>query len=99
MATVLKYILLAILLIVILDWIAIHFIAPYFVLKPVRVKTDVTPKHYGLMAQSLHIEVEPNLRLKGYWIESKTDTVRGIIIFAHGVGGCKESYIGVAEIA
>ncbi len=92
-----KYILFAIILLVVLDFIAIHFIAPYFVLKPVRVKTDVTPKHFGLASQPLTIEVEPNLHLKGYWIPSKADTVKGIIIFAHGVGGCKESYIGVAQ--
>jgi len=70
--------------------IAIHFVAPYFVLQPFKVKTDVTPKHFGLAAESLNIEVEPNLHLKGYWTQSKTDAVRGIIIFAHGVGGCKE---------
>jgi len=45
----------------------------------------------------LTIEVAPKLHLKGYWIQSKTDTVRSIIIFAHGVGGCKESYIGIAK--
>jgi len=97
MLTVLKYILFAIALIAILDLIAIHFVAPYLVLKPYKVKTDVTPKHFDLAFESLNIEVEPNLHLKGYWTQSKTDSVRGIIIFAHGVGGCKESYIGVAE--
>ena len=97
MPTILKYIFYAIILIAILDWIAIHVVAPYFVLQPVKIKTDVTPKHFGLVAESLNIEVEPNLHLKGYWTESKTDSVRGIIIFVHGVGGCKESYIGVAQ--
>ncbi len=96
MLTVLKYILFAIFLIVILDLIALHFVVPYLVLKPVRVNGEITPKHFGLAAENLNIEVEPNLHLKGYWTKSKTDTVRGIIIFAHGVGGCKESYIGVA---
>ena len=97
MLTVLKYILFAIVLIAVLDLIALHFVAPYFVLKPVRVKTDVVPNQFGLAFQALDIEVEPNLILKGYWIQSKMDTVRGIVIFAHGVGGCKESYIGVAH--
>lgn len=96
MLTVLKYILFAIVLIVVLDLVAIHFIAPRFVLKPVKINGNITPKHFGLAFESLNVEVEPNLHLKGYWTQSKTDTVRGIIIFAHGVGGCKETYIGVA---
>ena len=96
MLTVLKYILFAIVLIVVLDFIAIHFIAPRFILKPVKVNGDITPNHFGLAFESLNVEVEPSLHLKGYWTQSKTDTVRGIIIFAHGVGGCKETYIGIA---
>lgn len=97
MLNLLKYLLYAIILIAILDFIALYFIAPYFILKPAKINGNITPKDFGLVAQSLRIEVEPNLHLKGYWVESKTATVRGIIIFAHGVGGCKESYIGVAK--
>lgn len=97
MPTVLKFIFFVIILIAFLDFVAIHFVAPHFVLKPVRVKTDVTPKHFGLAFETLNIKVESNLHLKGYWTQSKTDAVRGFIIFAHGVGGCKETYIGIAE--
>ncbi|MFK7979119.1 MAG: alpha/beta hydrolase [Saprospiraceae bacterium] len=97
MLTILKYILYAILLIAVLDFIAIYFVAPYFILKPVKINGEITPKNFHLTFQTLNIEVEPNLNLKGYWTHSKTDRVKGIIIFAHGIGGCKESYIGVAS--
>ena len=97
MPTVLKYILFAIIVIAILDFIAVYFAAPYLILTPVRINGEITPKDFGLTAESLQIEVAPNLHLKGYWTHSKTDTVKGIIIFAHGIGGCKESYIGVAQ--
>ena len=97
MPNLLKYIVFAVIVIAILDFIALYFVAPYFILKPAKINGAITPKDFGLVAQSLSLEVEPNLHLKGYWVKSKTDTVRGIVIFAHGIGGCKESYIGVAR--
>lgn len=97
MLTILKYIFFAILVIAVLDFIAVYFAAPYLILKPVKINGAITPKDFGLTVESLNIEVASNLHLNGYWTHSKTDTVKGIIIFAHGIGGCKESYIGVAR--
>lgn len=97
MFSIIKYILIALFIIIILDIIGIHLIAPYIILKPTRVNGDITPQQFGLKAHPLNIPVESNLHLKGYWVQSKTATTRGIIIFAHGVGGCKETYIQIAQ--
>ncbi len=93
-----KYILfVSILLLLIISFIIIHIAAPYVVLQPPRVNHAITPQQFGLKHELVNIEVAPNLDLNGYWLQTATDTVRGIIIFAHGVGGCKESYLGVAQ--
>ena len=93
-----KYILLfSILLLLAIGFIIVHIAAPYVVLQPPRVNGNITPQQFGLKHELVNIEVAPNLHLKGYWLKTTTDTARGIIIFAHGVGGCKESYLGVAQ--
>ncbi len=93
-----KYILVfSILLLLIIGFIIVHIAAPYVVLQPPRVNGNITPQQFGLKHELVNIEVAPNLDLNGYWLQTTIDTARGIIIFAHGVGGCKESYLGVAQ--
>jgi len=77
-------------LLLLLGFLILYVAAPYVILQPPRVKTDITPKQYGLKHEPITINVAPNLHLKGYWMQAKTDIARGVIIFAHGVGGCKE---------
>ena len=77
--------------------IAIFFIAPYAILKPPRNTEKTTPEKFGLIYEHLNIKSEGGINLNGYWIRTKKDTAKGIIILIHGVGGCKEHFLGLAN--
>ena len=51
----------------------------------------------NLNSEALNIHVEDSVNLKGYWIKSKQDRAKGLIILVHGVGGCKEHFLGLAN--
>lgn len=92
-----KYFLIAFILLLLITFILIHVAAPYVILQPPRVNGDFHPQQFGIKHQNIAIEVAPNLHLNGYWLQATIDTARGIIIFAHGVGGCKEAYLAIGQ--
>lgn len=93
----LKYLLTFLFIILFFAFLGIHYIAPYAILQPPRINGNLTPQRLNLKSDLLQLEVEPNLFLNGYWIQSKTNMVKGIIIIVHGVGGCKESYLHLSQ--
>ncbi len=84
-------------LIVLVACLGIHFIAPYGILKPPISTSIKTPLDYGLKGDSIIVESIDNAMLAGYWIKSNIDTTFGIMILVHGVGGHKESFLGLAK--
>ena len=81
----------------ILGFIGVYYIAPYGITQPPRVKVSTTPNELGLISKTLVIETKDDIELRGYWIMSKTDTTKGIVILIHGIGGCKEHFLNLAN--
>jgi len=75
----------------------VHFIAPYAILQPPRVSEKLKPEKLGLKSDKLSINVGEGINLEGYWIKSKEENPKGIIILIHGIGGCKEHFLGLAD--
>ena len=80
-----------------IGFIGIHNIAPYAIIQPPRIHENINPKDLGLNGEALNIQVEDSINLKGYWIKSRQDTAKGLIILIHGIGGCKEHFLGLAS--
>lgn len=88
----------AMLIIVIGGYIGLHHIAPYAIIMPPRANcTHITPSDYDLQSESLTIHTKDSIDLKGYWVHSKQNSVRGVIILVHGIGNCKESFMELSN--
>lgn len=74
----------------------IHFVAPYAIIKPFRNHVALTPEDLSLRSETLTIMIEDTIALKGYYIQANTDTTKALIIFVHGIGGCKEHFLNFA---
>ena len=95
---ILRFFLVFTLLILVTGYIGLYHIAPYAIVMPPRADcTAYEPEIYGVDAESVLIQTKDNIELNGYWSKSKQDSVRGVIIFVHGIGGCKEAYLGSAS--
>lgn len=75
--------------------LTIH-VAPYAIIQPQKITLEITPASLNLQSETLAIQVEDSIYLKGYWIQSKTEETKGIMILIHGIGGCKEHFLGLA---
>lgn len=93
----LNYLTITLLIITILGFTGISYIAPYAITQPPRTNESITPKDLNLKSEPLNLKTKDNIDLSGYWIKSQKDTSRGIIILVHGVGGCKEHAIYLAQ--
>lgn len=77
--------------------VGVIFIAPYGILQPPRTTEDLKPQKFDLESEELNIKVEANVSLKGYIISQKGTTSKGVIILVHGIGGCKEHFLGLSK--
>ena len=75
--------------------LSIH-VAPYAIVQPQRINLASTPQSLGLQSETLSIQVADSIVLKGYRIQSSTEETKGIMILIHGIGGCKEHFLGLA---
>lgn len=69
---------------------------PYAIIQPIRYSENIEPSYYNLPFQHLNVQTIDALNLKGYWIQARSQP-KGIIIFIHGIGGCKEHFLGLAN--
>ena len=67
-----KYIAIAIILIGIILFVAIHYIAPYGIVQPPKISEDLTPQELNLTSEALEVQTDDNIILKGHWIKSET---------------------------
>lgn len=75
--------------------LSVH-VAPYAIIQPQKINLAITPESLNLQSETLSIQVEDSIKLKGYWIQSNTTKTKGIMILIHGIGGCKEHFLGLA---
>lgn len=89
-------------------YIVTDHIAPYAIVMPYRVDVQkqyeqgrfpkgIHPKDYGLNYESVEIPSNDSILLKGYWVHPASGTSKGTLILHHGIGGCKEHYLGLSQ--
>jgi len=81
----------------ILGIIGVYLIAPFAITQPPKIETSVTPEKMDLAFEDLNILTVDSVDLSGYWIKPETDSSKGILILIHGIGGCKEHFLGLAK--
>ncbi|MEM1220960.1 MAG: alpha/beta fold hydrolase [Bacteroidota bacterium] len=81
----------------VVGFLALHFLGPVFITQPGRAYADIGPKDFQLQAKDLTILTNDEIALDAYWVESEWEQSRGVIIMIHGIGGCKEAYLGLAR--
>lgn len=84
-------------ILMILGFIAVNNIIPYAILQPPRINESISPEKLGLKSEPLNLKTNDAVELNGYWIKSELDTAKGIIILIHGIGGCKEHFLGLSK--
>lgn len=86
--------------------IIVEFIAPYAVVMPPKIDVvknkdrfpyGAFPADYTLQTVALDIVTKDSFVLANYLALSTQDTSKGTIIMLHGIGGCKEDYLGIAK--
>ncbi len=91
------YLVISLLSIVILSILAIHSVAPYAILKPPKVNHLKLAERFNQNLESLSISTADNISLSAYLITPTKNTPRGSIILLHGIGGCKEDFLGLSN--
>lgn len=86
--------------------VIVEFIAPYAIVMPQKIDLEehqerfsygAFPKDYQLKTEVLEIETKDGVILSNYLALPDQDSVKGTIIMLHGIGGCKEDYLGIAK--
>ncbi len=77
-------------------------LSPYAVIVPSRAERtakyhDQFPASFGLTADHLDVEVEPEFYLRGYFLHAK-GPAHGTVVLLHGHGSCKESMYPLAKL-
>ncbi len=78
-------------------FIGIHHVAPYAIVQPQRINEELTPDKLDLESEDLGVKGIDDIELNGYWIKSKQDSAKGVIILVHGIGGCKEHFLNLSK--
>ena len=74
------FLVLILIVIAVLSYIILHHVAPYAILQPQKINESLTPQQLGLKSQELKVLAEDGIELKGYWLESTTDSTKGYMI-------------------
>ena len=86
----------------------LNHVLPYMIIKPYRLDVEkiyaeggfqngILPSDYGLTYKSIEWESVEKYKLKGYVIKSQQNFTAATFILLHGIGGCKEHMLGLAE--
>lgn len=80
-----------------IGFLSLHFVAPKLILGPhIHPGVDISHK-LDLKTESVSVAIEDNQNLAGIWVNSEQDTTYGIMILVHGIGGNKESFLGLSK--
>lgn len=74
-------------------FLALHFLAPGFILKRERHQPTYTVNDLNLPTEEFTITTNSGLKLKGALIKSQQQRSLGLLIFVHGIGAYKEAYL------
>ncbi|WP_299676928.1 alpha/beta hydrolase [uncultured Tenacibaculum sp.] len=74
-----------------------HSVVPYAIIQPQRISINKQPKDLKLKSEEIDILTKDSLTLKGHWVKSNKETSKGILIFIHGIGGCKEHFLELSK--
>lgn len=85
------------LLAIIVGFLGVHFIAPKLILGPHIHPGTNNSEVLGLRSERVSVAIENNQTLEGFWVDSEQDTTYGIMILVHGIGGNKESFLGLSK--
>lgn len=98
MKNVLIFISLFIVIFIVLLFLAINYIAPYAVIQPHK-RNGPIPLNIDTTSTLEHINIQTtdSLTLKGYWMHQQGDSCKGLMILLHGIGGCKEHFLPLAN--
>ncbi len=83
----------ALILILVLGFLFLHFLAPGFILKRERHHSTYTVRDLNLPVDDVSITTRSGLILKGAFIRAQQQNSLGILIFVHGIGAFKEAYL------
>ncbi|WP_298902964.1 alpha/beta fold hydrolase [uncultured Psychroserpens sp.] len=73
------------------------YVLPYAIIQPPKVSLDITPSDLKLNYSELDILTKDSIKLKGYWIKTDSIPPKSIVIFVHGIGGCKEHFLDLSK--
>ena len=75
----------------------LHSLAPYAILQPPRITESVSLADETTIILPVTVSALDEISLSGYQVTPANDSVRGVIILVHGIGGCKEHFVGLAK--
>ena len=74
-----------------------ELVMPYMPIVPTRQTSAVLPSAFGLTYETLDVEADTNLILRGYFIHALTPP-KATIILLHGISSNKENWLGYARL-
>ncbi len=93
-----KYILLFLILIIgIGSVLTAKYVFPYAIIQPPRISENITPADLKLNSTDISIITKDSIEIKGYWIKNDLVPKKAIMLFVHGVGGCKEHFLNLSK--
>lgn len=92
----LKYFIIAFVLLVVGGFLGAHYVAPWAIIQPQKINEAFGPEDLALKSEVFVVKTDDDVLLKGHWIKTKEDSSKGIMILVHGIGGCKEHFLGLA---
>ncbi len=90
-------ILFLVVLFIIGTWFLSKHVLPYAIIQPPRVSVNIKPSDLELQSSDINFITEDSIHIKGYWIKSDSIRPKSIIVFTHGIGGCKEHFLELSK--
>jgi len=84
-------------ILVITSYFVAKHVLPYAIIQPPRVSENISSSDLNIKSSSISIITNDSIQLKGYWIKNDAIPPKSIIIFAHGIGGCKEHFLNLSK--
>ena len=72
------------------------YVLPYAIIQPPKISLDISPSELNLNFSEVDVRTIDSINLKGYWIKTD-DPPKSIVIFIHGIGGCKEHFLDLSK--
>jgi len=73
------------------------YILSYAIIQPPRVSENIQPSDLNLKSIDINVITKDSIKIRGYWIKSDSINLKSIIVFVHGIGGCKEHFLNLSK--